>query len=333
MQAEWVFEPVGVSELEERVYRLLLTQPGSSVSHLARLASISEGRVRSALDSLQGKGLASRSATKPPRFMPARPDLAMEVLILRRQEELERVRVSAVQLLDQFRASVQRTAASELVEIVTGREAVVQQVLALQKSAQLELLILDKPPYTTPIGQEQTQGELDHLKKGVPARVIYSREALEIPGQLEELQRLIPAGEDARLLAQVPMKMMIGDKRLGIVPLNISEPVGAGAVLVYASPLLDALATLFEALWERADPIRFTSTALGTSPTATEVPLSSADQRLLMLLAAGVKEQSIASQMGVGRRTVQRRIRRLMDTLQAQNRLQLVLQAARRGWV
>jgi DNA-binding NarL/FixJ family response regulator len=49
------------------------------------------------------------------------------------------------------------------------------------------------------------------------------------------------------------------------------------------------------------------------------------------LLVAGHKDEAIAHQLRISRRTVQRRIRRLMDKIGANSRSQVILQAARRG--
>jgi DNA-binding NarL/FixJ family response regulator len=60
-------------------------------------------------------------------------------------------------------------------------------------------------------------------------------------------------------------------------------------------------------------------------------PLSTRDQQLLALLAAGLTDQAIARKLGVALRTVERRVRRMMDGLGARTRFQAGLQAAARG--
>jgi DNA-binding NarL/FixJ family response regulator len=48
---------------------------------------------------------------------------------------------------------------------------------------------------------------------------------------------------------------------------------------------------------------------------------------------AGIPDKSIASQLGVSRRTVQRRLDRLMAVAGVDTRTALAYQAARRGWL
>ncbi|MFB8757659.1 winged helix-turn-helix domain-containing protein [Streptomyces nigra] len=54
--------------------------------------------------------------------------------------------------------------------------------------------------------------------------------------------------------------------------------------------------------------------------------------RLPALPVAGVAGKEVATQLGLSRRTVQRRIQRLMELAGAAARMQPAWQAARRGW-
>nr|WP_238427092.1 helix-turn-helix domain-containing protein [Streptomyces adustus] len=56
------------------------------------------------------------------------------------------------------------------------------------------------------------------------------------------------------------------------------------------------------------------------------------DARVLALVLAGLTDQAAAGQLGVSRRTVQRRIGELMLKAGAESRIQLGWIAARRGW-
>ena len=52
-----------------------------------------------------------------------------------------------------------------------------------------------------------------------------------------------------------------------------------------------------------------------------------------MLLASGLKDEAIARQLGIGERTVRRRVAELADRLGARTRMQLGIQAVRQGWL
>lgn len=328
-----MLESVGITELEERVYRAVLERPGYRVDELAEVTHLVVRQLRRSLRSLEAKGLVVRSATKDPRFTASSPDVALEGLIMQRQEQLHRIRLEAAAMTETFTSAKEETSQVQLVEVVIGRPAIAQRYVQLQRTARREMIGFDKPPYVTP-PSEQRLVELKNLRRGVAYRAIYGQKGLESSGQLELIQELVEAGEEARTLASVPLKLVVADGRLGLIPLNMDDAPtrDEAALLLHASPLLDAIRMLFETLWERATPIRLLNRGRG-SAAVKRPELDSKDERVLLLLAAGFMDQAIAHQLGVTVRTVERRVRRLMDLLEAQTRFQAGLQAAERGWL
>jgi DNA-binding CsgD family transcriptional regulator len=122
------------------------------------------------------------------------------------------------------------------------------------------------------------------------------------------------AGEDARVLPKVPMKLLIVDRRIALVPLASGED--AAAIVVYPSVLLDALVTLFGMLWERACPFG------GSSQESKSLEFSDEECQLVNMLASGLKDETAARHLGLGVRTTRRRIAAVMDRLGAVTRFQ-----------
>jgi DNA-binding NarL/FixJ family response regulator len=85
-----------------------------------------------------------------------------------------------------------------------------------------------------------------------------------------------------------------------------------------------ALVALAEHLWVLGSPLH----RAGSGSAAER-----RDQLILSLLAAGAPDATIARQTGVSQRTVERRVRALMDRLGAGTRFQAGVQAARRGLI
>ena len=46
-----------------------------------------------------------------------------------------------------------------------------------------------------------------------------------------------------------------------------------------------------------------------------------------------MKDAAVARQLGIGPRTVERRLRRIMEQLDTRTRFQTATEAARRGWI
>lgn len=315
--------PVGITEIEEAVYRALVREPRATLTQLASAVGRSVVATRRALDGLEAAGLVSRQG-KPSRFIPAAPDMAVEALIMRRQEELERCRIAAADLLAQYREVADR--AADVVELISGREASLQRYVQLLTTARTEVLMFDKPPY---LGPADNPLELDALARGVSWRAIYAPEGFEAPERLAQLRGWQAAGEQARVCAQVPLKLLIVDRNVALLPLTADARSAEQhtAILVHPSSLLTTLLMLFDILWAQSLPLD----ARGSPAAADE--RDEFDRALLQLLTAGVKDQAIARQLGVSLRTVRRRLANLMADAGVASRFQLGMLAAQRGWV
>jgi len=323
-----MFEPVGISEIQERLYRLILQHPGVALTSIAEVASLPRRHVQEAARSLEKMGLVSRPAGTRRGYSAAPPEVAVEALILRRQEELERCRLAAIELGRQSREVAQSLNPLEVVEVVTGREAVARRFEHMLRTAKHDVMVLTKPPFAVALDESESN-ERSLMERGVRARGITDPDALALPGFLTRVERLVAAGEEIRI-SPVPMKLAVVDHRVGLVPLRMDEPGPKGGLVLHPSPLLDGLIGLFEMVWERAVPVP--QPVDGEGGTSRHL-LSQVDERLLLLLGAGLKDAAIARQLGVGASTVLRRVRRMMGALSAQTRFQLGVQAALGGWI
>ena len=86
---------------------------------------------------------------------------------------------------------------------------------------------------------------------------------------------------------------------------------------------------LFETLWRLSVPLHRPEPELGSRPDQPVLR----DRQVLLMLAGGATDETIARQLGVSSRTVERRVRALLDRLGAETRFQAGAQAARRGWL
>ena len=327
---ELTLTAVGLSQTEESAYRALVRRRHGSPAEISRDIGTSAPKTRALLEELEAKGFVSQMPGRRVRFLAASPEVAVEAAVHRQLEKIERARHSARRLAEEGRSGSAARAPVEVVEVVLGREGVLQRWAQLQQIATQELLAFDRPPYSRPVPEVNPDEDVG-LRRGVSYRIIYSREALEWPGMLPHIEQYVKAGEDARVLPEVPMKLDIVDRKLGLVPLTLGDPGRIeGALLVHPSPLLETLTVLFETLWERAVPLR---AALESPEASSSAPGAPPEHRqLLALLAAGLKDGAIARKLGIGLRTVHRRVAALMHDLGADTRYQAGLQAARRGW-
>ncbi|MFI6285535.1 helix-turn-helix domain-containing protein [Streptomyces sp. NPDC051018] len=318
---------LGVPADDEFLYRTLLGRPRATVAELAAVTGWDTARVRRRTRSLEKRGMLTRMQSRPVRFSPAPPDVAIEVLALQRQEEIERARLVAASLTDEFRSARRHVEGGPALQVLTDRESITQRFFQVQRSARDEILMLDRPPYAVQPAPQQTAVQRELLRRGVRHRTVYDHRSLGSPEQLARCRELSRLGEDGRVLADVPLKLVVVDRRVALVPVAESAEGEVREVMVLgASPLLDGLLVLYELLWQRAVP-------LWPGAGGAERELSYEDERLLALSASGLTDQAIARRLGVAQRTVERRMRRIMNLLGARTRFQAGLQAANRGVV
>ncbi|MFG2332565.1 LuxR family transcriptional regulator [Streptomyces sp. NPDC048604] len=319
---------LGVGPGAVRVYLALLEQAPAPLGAVGAAAGLEGPELTAAYRELADAGLASAAEEGGEVVAPVPPAAGLEILARHRAAELEESRIAVGGAFESFRR--QRLAAynDDLVEVVTG-EAIGPRMRHAWASAREQIRQLESPPYFPQPGA--TDDALATLARGVTQRVVYSRASLEEPGRLEEtVEPCIEAGEQARVLPSVPVKLLIIDEAYALVSLSIREADVLNTMLVVQPcGLFSALVALFEQTWQNALPFH------GGTPRPSGAPagLSPADRRLLRLLAGGASDEVVARELGVSRRTFFRRLQILMARLGAANRFQLALQAQRKGWL
>lgn len=319
--------PVGLDPFDEEVYRALLTCADATPAVLAAQLAQPETRVDRAFGRLRALGLVTRMSGRRRRYTAVDPEAALEALVRERSGELDQVRSSALVLSSIFHAVRRQEGGGSTVELLNGPEEQGRWFVRLQHQVRSEMMVLDRPPYVLAAVNPVEPVRLD---SGVRWRAIYAPEALEIPGAMDEIADLTRRGEQGRVLPGLPMKLAIADRRIALLTLSMDVEHAQGLV-VRESTLLDALIELFELYWARATPLGSPSGSAVADVAPGDLPDD--DRQLIQLLAAGLTDNAIARQLGLSTRTMRRRTRKLFDDLEATNRFQAGIQAARRGWL
>lgn len=323
-----MLEDIGLPAGAIELYRRLLATGPATTAELTE-GDADAGDVAAQLDALTDAGLVAPTAEQPARYVVVSPDIAIEAFVLRKQAALERARMTARALAAEYHATHPTTDLAEVLDLVRGAAVVSAISSRIEDAATTEVLLVDKPPYTSQGGLVEdcaNTTEMRALGRGVTYRVIYQRSILQDPARLETLRIYGEAGEVARVLPDVPFKLLIVDGSAAIVPMRLDS--SADCLVFRGSAVPAILVECFEAMWSRAVPL-----ALATVDGDGAVGPTSAERTVLRMLAAGVKDEVIARQMRVSVRTVGRYVDRLMHDLGAATRFQAGLQASKRGWV
>lgn len=305
---------LGLSPDEERAYRFLVTHGRSHCAEVAADIGLDPREATTVLVSLHEAGLVS---AEDGAYRAAPPELALRGLLVRRRDELGRAEAVLTELAAAFQSGQGQDSLRTLVEVVVGTEEVRRRFTQVQYAATRRVRAFVKAEHTVVAAEENT-AESDAVKRGVVYEVVLERSLLEQPGMLERVVATVDAGERLRATENLPLRMLIADDDVALVPLAADGELGA--VVVRRSGLLEALTALFEQTWERSRDVRV---QLGEGEEL--------DERIVTLLLQGYGDTAISNQLAISPRTVQRRVRVLMDRAGASSRIQLGYWLGRRG--
>jgi sugar-specific transcriptional regulator TrmB len=312
-------EALGISELEERAYCIVLERHTATMEDVAALLSLPMDEAQWLLDAIESYGLASHSPEWPPRYSAVPPEVAIEALINQRQSGLEKARLAIPKLKDRGKLHLDVKEREQVVEVINSGAVLAQVVERLLETVKYEIIGFQRAPMIFP-------REPEPVPAGTQAKSVSDASYLEMPGAIENLRRTVEMGEEARTYAILPFKMVIVDRRLGLITLH-SENLGGAAMLVRPSALLDALCMLFDLVWERATPfVNETSGAMEVDHSSSR--LTRAAEQLIPLLAAGLNDKTIAAEVNISPMTLNRRIGELLRHYGIRTRFQLGWRAA-----
>lgn len=319
---------------EERLtgYYLHLIQDPSATRQSLVTAGNDPREVDLALQVLAHRGLVERRTDG--RLEVAPPEPALNAFTAEVERQVRRVRASAPQLAQMHRRvreqvdarhnPLQATSLGSIAEIRAAGVALV---------ADAEESVLAMRAYGEHIVQMLTASGIDHdspnlTSSGRPLRylAVYDTRLLELDGVLEVLRRRQAAGEQVRLVRDLPLSVTVVDGISGIIDLTNIDPSGAGSASVWHSPFIAGMTALVEGFHRRGVP-------LPEEDRGGSTPVAERDRMIITLLGAGASDAMVARQLGVSVRTVERRVRTLMDQLEAGSRMQLGIEAVRRGLI
>lgn len=334
MRAEQVdhLTTLGLGSDDAEVYLTLLSTGAATARRVADLTGGAVDAVARSFSTLVDSGLVSALTEDRGTVAPVPPSPGLDLLTRCKQAELDRARVATIDAFGKFRRAANREMHQHLTEVIRG-PVVHNRIAQIERVAGTEVKALESPPYYAKTASNTTNTiELDNLERGVRYQVVYAKAALECSEHLTgNVLPSVKAGEQARTLPDVPVKLLLVDDSYGIVSLSDDAgDIGLSALLIRTSSLLSALVGLFTMCWKAALPLGIRDSCCNTAGTPYLRP---SELRLLGLLAAGLGDEKVARCLRVSRRTLYRYLENLMARTGAENRFQLAVHASRNGWI
>ncbi|MET9320076.1 LuxR C-terminal-related transcriptional regulator [Streptomyces sp. NPDC003038] len=321
---------LGLDSWAEELYRAMLAHPGMGVAELAALLGRSEPEIRASLDRLHELSLIRPSQEDGLRAVT--PELGMEVLLAQQQAELaaqqqriEASRVAAAQLIAQF-ADRRPVPGGADVEHLVGIEQIREKLAVLTRRVRREVMTFHP-------GGAQSEGNLEAakpldeelLERGVRMRTVYLDSVRNSPHTVAYAEWLAARGGQVRTTASLPVRMVLVDREIAVIPVD-SEDSRRAAVVLTGQGTLTALGALFDGVWA-------TASDLGSEPQRDEAGLNPQEREVLTFLYRGMTDETIAKRLGVSPRTARRVASDLMARLGARSRFQAGALAVEQGWL
>ncbi|MFI1092877.1 helix-turn-helix domain-containing protein [Streptomyces sp. NPDC020917] len=331
---------LGLDAEQDAVYRLLVDRPDSTSAALA-VPGTDAAAVARILLILVDRGLAgSERHPDGPRYRATPPVLALGPLLEARRSVLRRAEHLVTELAERHHASQSKLAGAPI-EVLTGAAAIRRRILAMQQGARHQVRALVPAmaaPAAISLKDNFEEAERDSMLRGVRIRSVLERAWLERPVFGPHVADLAAEGQEISVVESLPLKLVIADDDTALLPLDperdeAGEPV---ALVVHRSGLLTALISLFEQHFAQGWPLSGGAAgAADDEPAAggTDGLPDAVDRQILALLHIGLTDAAIARQLGMGRRTVQRRLHALMTASGAVTRFQLGVHAHASGWL
>jgi sugar-specific transcriptional regulator TrmB len=244
---------LGLTSYEARAYVALIRRDSYTAAQVARQAELPRQRIYDVLGSLVQKGLATARPGTQLKYAAVAPELAIERLLTAHRRGLAELEQDGSELLGEltpaFEAGQAHTDPLEYIEVLRDRAAINERFSELQANVKREILVFTKPPYARP-PQENVEGI--EVTRSHEARSVYEASVFDDPAATEGVRRFIEAGEEARFVESLPLKLVIIDET--IVMFGMEDPVAGTSdltiVVVEHPSLAQILKTAFNTVWD-----------------------------------------------------------------------------------
>ncbi|MFD6939153.1 LuxR C-terminal-related transcriptional regulator [Streptomyces goshikiensis] len=328
-----MLQSLGLAPEVEAVYRGMLAEEPGGIAELCVRLGFTESQVRDGLDRLVDLDLLRPSRDIPGALRPVSPELGLELLLrrqeddlVRRQEELARSKAAAARVVSEF-AELRPNTEVDGAERLVGMDAIQSRLEELAHGLTRECLAI-LPGGALSEASLEASRPLDRraLSRGIEMRSVYQDSVRNDAVTLGYARWLTEEGGQVRTCPLLPSRLLIFDRTVAVVPIDPTNS-RLGALCTSAPGIVASLLTLFEQTWNSAVPLGADQPRLtGSAPTAGEL-------ELLRLLASGMTDEAAGKRLGVSLRTVRRQMSALMERLHATSRFEAGLKAAQQGWL
>lgn len=254
-------EQFGLSGKEAEVYMALLQKKEFTAAEIAKISTITRTKIYEYLEKLVHKGLCYQNLRNGQKYFAAvSPKIVFRGLISSYEEELEQKKKDAA-LLEKELASIHLGNQDNIdpvsyIEVLTDISQIRSRWLDIQNNAKKEILAFTKPPYTRKV-QDNLEEEAALLNNNLVIKSIYEYGGLnreELDDLVAGIESFRAAGEQSRIITELPMKLLICDETITMLALNdrVSLKPSITTIIVDHPSYARAQKEVFSAYWEKS---------------------------------------------------------------------------------
>lgn len=327
-------KPLGIDPRAELVYRALLESPDLDLTELASRLRLTEQEVMEALDHLADKALLEQGVSAEGGWAVVDPEMRLGAMLAAEEAEIytrwqtaQRARQHIAELSANYSQAGHRDVPG--IEHIVGVDDVRRRLVTLAMSTEHEVAaFVPGGPQPADILRSSRKLDSETLGRGVQMRTVYVESIRNSQETMRYARWLVKEGALVRTVPVLPLRMIIADRSLAIIPCAPGEP-RQGALVVRHPGIVGVCLALFEEIWQSGSEL---ADAAVSQEGAQEGPTAQ-ERELLRLLGLGHADEYVGRQLGVSLRTVRRMMATLMRRMGAKSRFQAGVKAADLNWL
>jgi len=277
MELQSKLKRVGFTGREAEVYTALLQRKEFTAPELTKMTTVTRTKIYEILQSLVRKGVCNESFKNGNKvFRAVKPKIALQNMIMNYEQVIEEKK-KEFELKQKIEIEQKRKAADTLekeivtlyknnrdscdpldyIEVITDIGQIRERWLKIQKNTRKELLVFTKPPYAIPPEKNIKFGS-KVLKNKIICKSIYEYNGLQSTDEKHDLVKVIntfkKSGEEARIIKELPMKLVISDETVTMFALDdrLSMKPSITTMIVDHPHFASSLKNVFESFWSGA---------------------------------------------------------------------------------
>lgn len=321
-----MLEQFGITRTTNNVYREAYERPGQNVRSIAETLALPVPEVVASIAELAALGLTTKGDSESLQVVP--PITAAKILIARQEADLAALNRQLLQSKTYADHLGALGTDNDIIrsEVIVGRDAIQQKLQELSHKTERDVANLAPGgAHSSEDLEASREATIDLFQRNVRSRGVFLSSVRNSTVTMEFVDWLNDHGGEVRTVPTLPIRMIIADKKVAIIPSDPEDAMRGIVVIRGPGPVL-ALQALFESIWATATPF-------GKRMSVDSAGLTDDERAVLELLALGRTDLQVARSLGVSERAARRVAKALMDRLGASSRFEAGYRATKLGWL